>query len=337
MTRASGASFVPRSTVDRLVVKAAAEGWGSARLDAAIATARELRLDAKGQKCGASYIPATATCHVGQAGAKPLGGARAVRPSSAVPTAPKARDWRKTAAQAAGIAAVGSVVGLTAGSFVNGWTPAGRRANARWAAAAAKAGEGVMGFGVAVPPAMPFAAPVGAGLHMAAQGMRRANAAARVSSSWGQASHFARSARGLARRNQARAAERIREGNDLTWAGFETQQAKNGQFEWALTPGQTRTARAYQRSADRSNRMAATRARAATRAGRISSGGDPFKSRPSVVEIARVAAVNPNGPAELRPLRPIGLGISAYMNVLRQQAAASPRRARFYGVRRPGR
>ena len=261
----------PQSATHRLMLRAAEERWSSARLDAAIACAREFRTDApaKGKPCGASHIPKDRTCHVG---------AGALTPAS-VSQAPRQIDWRKTAAQVAGATALTAAVALPVASFVRSGTPGGRRQTAAWARQAA-AVESLAARGMVYPPAWPIAAPIVGGAMAAKEGIRAASGLRRRAEVIRQAPGWAKGTAGLARRKANRAAD-IRSQQAALTRAYEasTKPLTAGEVGRRTRELERNTARATEAS-----RQAVVRARGARRAARLARTSNPWRSSPGASE-----------------------------------------------------
>jgi tRNA A-37 threonylcarbamoyl transferase component Bud32 len=303
------------STIDRLVLRAAEERWPSARLDAAIARARDLRRDAAGKPCGASYIPREATCHKGAAALTPATVTRAPREGS---------SWRRKAAMAAGITAAGLAVGLPAASYFQSGSPTGRRASMKVEGFAREAARGLMTWGSG--PLAPVGLPLGMGLGAAAEGMRAGRSARRITESWRAAPGYARGAAGLAARKGASAAAR-----ESYIASMKNAWASGNK---PITPAAARKRAAEVRTVEQQiaalSRQQATRQRAARRAARISRTGAPFTASPTVAE----AWLRESLQGDPISRTPASLTAGLLRGLQSTRSGLNARRPRFYGARR---
>jgi hypothetical protein len=277
----------PPSSVDCLTLRAAEERWTPARLDAALAVAKELRVDApaegkgKGKPCGASHIPKNKTCRKGVGALTPL----------TVSEAPGNGEWRRRAAIAAGVTAGALAVGLPASSFIQSGNAPGRRASMKIEGFAREAGRGLMTW--ASGPLAPVSVPLGMGLSTAAEGMRAGRTMRRITESWRAAPGFARGAAGLASRKAKSAKARsayIKKMQEAWLAG-----------QKPITPAAARKRAAEVRKVEEQiaklAREQATRARAAHRAARIARTGAPFRSTPTPSEVWMRASVQSLDPS----------------------------------------
>ena len=304
----------PPSAVDHLVLRAAEERWSTARLDAAIATARELRRDAsaKGKPCGASYIPKDRTCRIG-----------ALTPAN-VSQAPRKGDWRKRAAIAAGVTAGALAVGLPAASFIQSGNAPGRRASMKIEGFAREAGRGLMTWGTG--PLAPVGVPLAMGLSTAAEGMRAGRTLRRVTESWRAAPGFARGAAALASRKGKSAESRrayIQKMQEAWLAG-----------QKPITPAAARRRATEVRKVEEQiaqlGRQQATRSRAARRAARISRTGAPFTSSPTVSEVWLRESLQ----SDFVSRTPASLSAGFIRTLQGTRRGLNARRPRFYGARR---
>jgi tRNA A-37 threonylcarbamoyl transferase component Bud32 len=303
------------STVDRLVLRAAEERWSSTRLDAAIARARDLRRDAAGKPCGASFIPREATCHKGVVALTPATVTRPPREGS---------SWRRKAAMAAGITAAGLAVGLPAASYFQSGNPTGRRASMKVEGFAREAARGLMTWGSG--PLAPVGLPLGMGLGAAAEGMRAGRTARRITESWRAAPGFARGAAGLAARKGASAAARESyiESMKNAWASGTK----------PITPAAARKRAAEVQRVEKEiaklSRQAATRSTAARRAARIARTGAPFRSTPTPSE----AWLRESLQSDPISRTPASLTAGLLRGLQSTRSGLNARRPRFYGARR---
>jgi tRNA A-37 threonylcarbamoyl transferase component Bud32 len=301
------------TTIDRLVRRAAEERWRTARLDAAINRARELRADA-GKPCGASFIPREATCHKGVGALTPATLAK-------TPARGSGSSWRRKAAIAAGITATGLAVGLPAASFFQSGTAPGRRASMKVEGFAREASRGLMAWGGGA--LAPVGVPLGMGLGAAAEGMRAGRMARRTAESWRAAPGFASAASGLASRKSQSAAARESYINSMksAWqAGTKP-----------ITPAEARrraneVRKVEQQIADLT-RQAATRSRAAGRAARIARTGAAFRSTPTPSEAWLREALQ----SDPITRTPASLTAGLLRGLQSTRRGLNARRPRFYG------
>lgn len=309
----------PLSMVDRLVLRAAEERWGSTRLDAAITRARELRADAsapgsKGKPCGNSFIPREATCHKGVGALTP----------ATVSQPPRKGDWRKRAAMVAGITAGALAVGLPAASFIQSGSAPGRRASQKIENFAREAGRGLMTWGTG--PLAPVGVPLGMGFSTAAEGMRAGRTLRRITESWRAAPGFTKGAAGLAAR-KGKSAESRRAyiaAMKNAWA--------NGTKP--ITPAAARRRANEVRKVEEQiaalSRQQATRSRAARRAARIARTGAPFTSSPTVSETWLRESLQ----SDFVSRTPASLTAGLLRTLQSTRSGLNARRPRFYGARR---
>lgn len=267
------------------------------------------RLDA-GKPCGRGYIASGLTC----------------RATPAQPAKPV--NWRRRAAIGAGITAGALAVGLPAASFAVSGSPQGRRTSQAVEGLARSTAAGLQGWSN-IRAAHVVTEPLRMGVMAGAEGIRTARWGRSTVESWRYAPGFAREAVHLAGRKSESAAARRHYIAQLQAAWAAQRKAPTQR----LLAHRRREIGREQAKAERYSRQAATRLRAARRAGRIARGGAPFRESPTPMEsFIRRGLANPS-PGPRGRLERSGAALTA--GLLRQLQSTGRglgrRRVRFYG------
>lgn len=316
---------------ERLLERAAVEGWSQPRLEAALLMTHRLDAPAtarRGKPCGNSYIPRGYQCRSGAPTTPGPAGALALRPAAS-----RQVNWRRRVAIGAGLTAGALALGLPAASFVMSGSAPGRRASrsvenlARSTASGLRSWRGGPGSVVATPMEM--------GLGAAAEGIAAARGARSRVESWRFAPGFASEAARLGGAKARKSSERQRYIEQL-------QSAWQAQSKLA-TPRQLKQRAAQvareQLKSERLARQAAVRMKAARRAARIARGGAPFRTSPTPLEaFTRRGLLNPSPGLRGRAERSAAATVAAALHQLQRSGRGlGRRRVRFYTDRMPRR